>query len=478
MMRKIVMSSILTLSILLLSACNKDQQEKITTGEELSYQLDLSFDPEEHKISGRETVIIKNTSGEPWDMLSFRDYPSDQRFQKKVNSGITEISDVSIVYPSGKKSKGEYERDEKDATILYFKLAKKLQPEETVKISFDFSVSIPRYGDRFGYSDISHNLGYFFPILSVYEEGEWVNHPTFALGECAYSECAVYDVTIDVPDGYTVITTGEQVPDQKVNTFHAENVRDFTVVIGNNYDVISTEWEGIEINSYYIRGNDEGGKKVLEAAIASMEAFTEAIGPYPYASIDYVETAMQKGAMGMEYPQLIMIMEGVQTLDKLYNQDLTGMVTAHETAHQWFYGIVGNDQYAEAWIDEGFATYLENIYYEHTGKATEEDTFHKAPVSAEVFHNNQQLGGEALNQSYSDFANTNSYSMTVYTRAGEFLISLRRLMGNEAFNAAVKEIYENYRFEEIKTEQVLDIFQSHTKEELSGIYKYYFDLEE
>lgn len=477
-MKKVVMSFILMLSILLLSACTKDKQEEFTTGEELSYQLDLSFDPEEHTISGTETVIIKNTSEKPWDMLSFRDYPSDQRFQKKVDGGITNISDVSYVYSSGKKTKGQYVRDEKDATILYFKLAKELQPEEFLKISFDFSVSIPRYGDRFGYSDISHNLGYFFPILSKYEEGEWVNHPTVALGECAYSECAVFDVTIDVPKGYTVITTGEQVPDQKINTFHAENVRDFTVVIGNNYDVVSSEWEGVEINSYYLRGNEEGGRKVLEAAIASMEAFTEAIGPYPYASIDYVETAMQKGAMGMEYPQLIMIMDGVQSLDKLYGQDLTGLITSHETAHQWFYGIIGNDQYAEAWIDEGFASYLENVYYEYIGVLTEEETFRKVPISVEVFHNNQGLGGEALNQGYSDFANSNLYSMTVYTRAAEFLISLRRIMGNEAFKAAVKEIYEKYRFEEIKTEQVLDIFKSHTTEDLSGIYNYYFDLEE
>ena len=473
-MKKILLVLIIALCFLLLPSCKKDKAEEIITEGELSYRMDLCFDPKEHTISGTETVIIRNTSADAWDQLCFRDYPSDKRFQKKINSGITEITDISIIYPSGKKAKGTYERDKEDGTILFFGLEKALKPEELIKISFDFCTYIPKNDDRFGYSENSHCLGYFFPILSIYEEGDWVNHPTFAMGECAYSECAEFDVKVKVPEGYTVITTGEEVPNAEQLTFRAENVRDFTMIIGNNYDVATADWNGVEVNSYYVRGNEEGGKKILEAAIDAMEAYSEAIGPYPYASIDYAETSFEGGALGMEYPQLIMIQEGLGSLDQIHNLDLTRLVTAHETAHQWFYGIIGNDQYKEAWIDEGFATYLENVFYEHIGELTFEEIFSRTALPAS-FSGNQRLGGEALNQSYSDFPNSNAYARTVYTRGGEFLLTLRNTMGDEAFYAAVREIYEKYRFEEVNTEQVLDIFKSYTEEDLTGLYKYYFN---
>ena len=474
-MKKLILVISVIFYLLLLPACSSDKVEEIIEDGNLSYQMDLSFDPKEHTISGTETVMIRNTSEDAWDQLSFRDYPSDKRFQKKINSGITEISDISIVYSSGKKVKGTFARDKEDATILFFTLDQELKPGELLKLSFRFCTYIPKNDDRFGYSKNSHCLGYFFPILSVYEDGDWINHPTFQMGECAYSECAEFDVKLEVPEGYTVITTGERVPGEEL-IFRGSKVRDFTMVIGNNYEVASADWNGIEVNSYYIRGNEEGGKKILEAAIDSLEAYSKYIGPYPYASIDYAETSFGDGALGMEYPQLVMIMEGLEAYDQRYGTDLTRLVTAHETAHQWFYGIIGNDQYAEAWIDEGFATYLENVFYEHVGELTFEDLVGREALPL-TFSDNQSLGGEALNQSYSDFTNANIYANTVYSRGGEFLITLREIMGDEDFYAAVREIYEKYQFEEVKTEQILELFRSHTKEDLNGIFGYYFILE-
>lgn len=55
----------------------------------------------------------------------------------------------------------------------------------------------------------------------------------------------------------------------------------------------------------------------------------------------------------MEYPSLVFIEE------EFFNtaDNMGAAVVAHETAHQWFYGIVGNDEVREAWLDESLTDY-------------------------------------------------------------------------------------------------------------------------
>lgn len=440
--------------------------------EKPSYCLDLIFDPEKHTISGTETVVIKNTSKSSWDNVCFRDFPSDASFQMKEDAGITDITNVTITYPSGESSKNNLvSRDQKDNTIVYFALEQELLPGEEIMISFDLCVHIPKKEDRFGYNKIGYNLGYFFPIQSIYDKGRWVNHPYYETGECTYTECTTFDVKVTAPEGYTIITTGELVTEEgNVSTFHAENVRDFTMVISDKYEVVSTEYQGININSYYVSGSEANGKIVLNTAKDAIDVYTSSIGSYPYKSLDAVEVSLS-GAGGMEYPQLIMIDE------KCYrSREMTlKLVTAHETAHQWFYGIIGNDSYEEAWIDEGMATYLEIVYFEKADKDYAERLLNQS-VSKEVY-SDKSTGDrlQAINQSVSDFNNDFLYVTTVYNRAGQFLVTLRNVIGLEAYNEALHEIYSSYKFKIADTKSVIDIFQSCTKEDLSELFDYYID---
>lgn len=439
-----------------------------------SYQLDLRFDPVQHTISGKETVTLTNSSGDPWNQLCFRDYPSDRWFAENAKGRTTDITNISFSYPAGSTSDGTLLRDKKESTIIYFPLEKALQPQESITVSFELCVYIPVVNDRFGHSALSDNLGYFFPILSIYREGSWVNHPPAMYGECAYSECAEFDVNVTAPEDYTIITTGELLSkENNISTFHAEKVRDFTMVIGNQYEVVSEEYYGVTINSYYKKGNDKGGKCAMDAAVASIKAYTQAIGAYPYASFDCVATSI---GGGMEYPQLIMLN------DKLYSADMEELskITAHETAHQWFYGIIGNDQYDEAWIDEGFATFMELVYYEALDQSSASKRYEECVVPEEVYSrgngstNDVERRNASINQSYDTYGDVNNYVTAAYHNATLFLVTLHKTIGKEAFTSAVQQIYHTYKFKEITTEEVLDIFQSNTDKDLTALFDYYF----
>jgi aminopeptidase N len=81
---------------------------------------------------------------------------------------------------------------------------------------------------------------------------------------------------------------------------------------------------------------------MLDAAADAFAALSARLGAYPHPVYKVVQSA---GGYGMESPGLTWIPTGVGTSNLRY-------LAAHETAHQWFYGIVGNDQSRQPFADE------------------------------------------------------------------------------------------------------------------------------
>lgn len=105
----------------------------------------------------------------------------------------------------------------------------------------------------------------------------------------------------------------------------------------------------------------------LKAAIDAVNAFCDAWGEYPYDTLDVVQTPYNAG--GMEYPGLVRIAEMYADLIGAEGDESLRLDVAHEVAHEWFYAVVGNDQYREAWLDESFAVYGELVYQLYTGES-------------------------------------------------------------------------------------------------------------
>ncbi len=128
-------------------------------------------------------------------------------------------------------------------------------------------------------------------------------------------------------------------------TFQATNVRDFTVTAAADYRTRSRVVRDTVVRVYYRPGGP--GKAMLRAAADAFDALERRLGPYPHRIFKVVQSA---GGYGMESPALIWIPTGVAVSNLRY-------LAAHETAHQWFYGIVGNDQAADPFADEATADF-------------------------------------------------------------------------------------------------------------------------
>ncbi len=90
------------------------------------------------------------------------------------------------------------------------------------------------------------------------------------------------------------------------------------------------------------------------ATRAALRYYGQWFGPYPYGHITIVDPAWQSGAGGMEYPTLFTA--GSSWLAPSAVADPEG-VTVHECGHQFWYAMVGNNEFEDAWIDEGLNTF-------------------------------------------------------------------------------------------------------------------------
>lgn len=368
-------------------------------------------------------VDVTNDSNDDWNTIYFRDYPS--AFVDKENGNISEIVNVEN-YTS--KEKLEFDRKE-DQTVFFIKLKQPLNIGKTISISMQYKAYIPNLDARYGYQILGNDSKDFYlanciPILCPYENGDFKYSPYFEMGECFYSRMANYEVSITAPANYTVIATGNRkdVINNKndTNTYNyiANGVRDYAVIIGNSYIEHIGKVDDITIGTYFHKGHEKEGKKALKTAIGAFKKFNSRLGKYPYSNFNVVE--LQMSMMGMEYPQIVLVT----------NKESGVGASVHEIIHQWFYQIVGNDCYNEAWIDESITTYLANPGLdEYTGIIT---------------------------KAYNEFEN-GDYGEKIYFCGASMYNKLEKKYGKKKINKFMKELLKNYAYQEIKTQQLVDL---------------------
>jgi aminopeptidase N len=241
----------------------------------------------------------------------------------------------------------------------------------------------------------------------------------------------------------TVVASGVEVDRQleernQVLTFAAGPARNFYIAASEDYVVASTTLGETTINSYLLPGLDDRAEATLQYAKDVLKSFDARFGVYPYTEFDIVGTPMM--AMGMEYPGVVAIALN------LYEPD-TPLVylestIAHEAGHQWFFNAVGNDQVDEPWVDEAVVQYITGLYFVDTYGAGTEQGWYEALYDRwdRVERADIPIGMPAA--SYVD----KEYGAIVYGRGPLFIAALAEEMGQETFDAFLRDYYESYEW--------------------------------
>jgi hypothetical protein len=309
------------------------------TPDDASYVVQLTTGARARGWTGTESVTFRNTGMVALDVVWFRLWAN--------GPGGCRVPGIEVSNVTGGTAGSLTVR----CTALPVTLAAPLAPGATTTVGMDVRIRVPRADDRFGRANGISMLGNALPLLAVNDQDGWNLEPYAAFGESFYSLVSDFEVTLTVPPEIDTPTTGTletSVPTPEgteARMFVASDVRDFVWVAGVLRVKTGTAATGTAVNVWYRPRSftRQVAGRALRAATRSMDAFSAAFGTYPYPEVDAVFADFRSFG-GMEYPQLVL------SVPDRY-------ILAHELAHQWWYGIVGDDQFDEPWVDETFASW-------------------------------------------------------------------------------------------------------------------------
>lgn len=444
--------------------------------DEIAIQARLNA--EDRSISVTQTLTLINRTGQKQDAAVLRTWPNafqsmetspcaaeekwfDQYYPAGFSSGALVMAHAQV---NGKAVLHLYTDEAK--TVLKVPVPGGWEIGATVSVQLTYVLQVPQMAYRFGVWDDIWALGNAFAIPAVWENGAFRTEPYAAVGDPFVSDCANYTVEISVPDGYVCAGSAAAVKakngKETVFRFNAPAVRDFALVISPRFRTAQAVQDGVLVTAY--AANAAQAKQLLKYGRQALAVYSEAFGAYPYPSCSFAQVTFPHG--GMEYPALSMLSTAMLAAG---GRELEYAV-AHETAHQWWYAVVGSDGWNQAWQDEALCEFSLLEYAQaHYGTAERTDLERSRMESAmRVTVPQGVTPGAPLDY----FGSMSEYRLVVYDRGAACLCALDRTVPLGDF---LRDYYQTYAFRRAdRADFEQQLFES-TGEDLTPLMRDYLD---
>lgn len=457
-------------------------------GPRTRYTLDVRLDERAHSLDGHVSIEYGNRGAATLDELFLHlhanAYSGPASALALDRLRLPFYSDPASAVPSGEDAgsiqvtslsvAGQSLVIDASGPLLRVALASPLAPGAQVEIRIAFHVRIPAFRDRFGHRDGNYAITAWFPKMAVRSDDGWHTTPLRAIGEF-HSEAADYRVAITTVAGLLVGATGERVDsvgneDGTVTTrWTADGVRDFAWVADASYRVRRATRDGITVEYLYLARDEKAAERGLALAQDALRFFGERYGRYPYATFRVAESAAIGTGLGIEFPQIVLISRDLHRSASVLTAFESTVV--HEVAHQWWYGLVGNDETAEAWLDESFATYATRRFWRERGgeppmmRVPRALRFLSGPTDSEIgrwaYASAAHFGlDQEIRRAAADFDDAQSYVVSVYYKGSFVLDMLEGLLGTPTFDAVLAAYVERQRGRIATTNDFVDVAES------------------
>lgn len=432
----------------------------------IQYQIQARLDEKKMTIEGSESITYRNTSKDTLKQLVFHTY-ADANLSESTQTTMFKHSNEEISKNNPDKKPEDFlggidiEKVTTGGQALDFsnkdqamsvKLEQPLQPGESVTVQVHFNLKIPYGSQRLSYYKDIINGTHWFPVMSVYDEAkhEWDSKPYSKTFESDYYTSADYEVQFNVPDEFQIvmpgtITTREDAETgRKVVSTVAKNTREFAFFASPNFKVDSVTRNGLTVEYYYF-DNQPGKKKIIDGyvdqAFRAIDFFSDKYGKYPYPEFRIVESYVE--GVAIEYSRLIQM--GQIGINSAPEQDT---VFVHEIAHQWFHALIGNNSETESFLDEGFADFSKVYFSEKQGDTMngfKSIQFDDSTVDKAIASTNDEVG---------DWA-----SPVYYDKGRQAIYQLYRSVGEEKFDAFMKEYFKRYVYQNATIDGLLQTIE-------------------
>lgn len=398
------------------------------------YELLADIDYAARVVTVAETVHYTNNTDREMEDLLFIAEPN------RYPNGF-QLDSVGII-------DGHYKLDYSlEGNRLTLELIPGLQPGGRIQLVFEYELALPAIPppsdmlkpQPYGYTDRQMNLiDWYLFLAPLSENGEWLVHKPSYFGEFLVYPAADYRVEISLRNAPSDLLVAASAENQSVDTgeYHYElsEARTFALSLNSGYEVAETTVRGVTVRSYFAGFDRAAGEAALSATAAGLDLFSDLFGAYPRQTISVVEADFLDG---MEFDGLYFLSKAFYNLYDGTQKGYLTFIAVHETAHQWFFGQVGNDQAMEPWLDEAWCTFSELLYYErYYPELVDWWWYYRVNFYEPV---------GTIDQPVYDYPGFTSYRNAVYLRGAQFLYELRAAQGKEEFFRNTHRYLDKFR---------------------------------
>ena len=485
-------------------SCGPNNYDKPLSNRIANYKMDCTFLPGEKLIQANQVLTWKNTSPDTLSELQFHLYmnafknPQSTFWQEagfypnelKGHEGYTDIktifmgeqnltANLTFLHPDDENAK--------DATVCSLRLPTPLPPGKTITLKMDFETKLPPLTERAGFYKQFFIVSQWFPKIGVYENGAWNCHQYHYNSEF-FADFGNYDVQIALPDSYVVAATGNLIKKepgenhQKTFSFQAKDVHDFAWSAGTNLTQSVIPYRDLNIRLYLQPQHRDMAGRFVEAAERAYQYCSMTYGLYPYSQISIVDTPVFNTVM--EYPMLfftgnfsrpdaVFADEKPVPVNNLFPERLT----IHEFAHSWWYGMVANNEFEDAWLDEGFAEFTTARVFEaaygdllFAGDGLE-------PVKIREFRKEdfRQQPGVIVHTNAWNHQSYKEYYIATYIKPKLLLYTLNNYFGDDIWNSVIRTYFQNWKFKHPTTADFIATVNTVTGQDWTPFLKQYLE---
>jgi hypothetical protein len=365
-----------------------------------------------------------------------------------------------------------------EKTWLRVTLDHPLPPGETITLEASFTLRLPaRVADAslrpmvFGWSERQTNLVDWYLYLPPYRQGQgWQVHPPGYYGEHQVYKAADFEVNLQVTGGPAGLTAAAPAPEQvegEWRKYRLEAARTFALSLGPDYQSSTQTIGEVRVTSYFWAYHALAGQAALDTAARAIELYVRLYGPYPHRALAIVEADFLDG---MEYDGLFFLSNGFYNLYDGSPGSYLVALSAHETAHQWWFSAVANDQAIEPWLDEALCTYSEKVYLE-TVSPDAVEWWRQVRV---LYYQPRGFIDDSIYNPHQEAQPYRAYRDAVYLNGALFLDELRAAVGDEAFFATLQDYAARFRGKVATGADFFAVLADHSMVDLKQLKQRYF----
>lgn len=454
----------------------------------VAYRIEATLNEATSVLSGRARLRYENRSRTTLDTLYVHQHlnafrPNSRWARRELEYGQRRFTDLGPADHAYERFRGVTVGGQAvtpvypgapDSTVAAIPLPRPLAPGQSVVLDMDWDARLSTLPRRQGRAGRHYDFAQWYPRIAVFDPRGWQQQALHPQGEF-YGEVGSYDVTLEVAADQVVGATGvlaegdagwQNTPHEaaaypamrgapgealgllsapagegrKRLRFVADSVHHFAWLADPTFraDVVSREAWGDaggretlpSIRVLYLPADTGWGGNVVAKRTYDALAFMQSVfGPYAWPQLT-VAHRLESG--GTEFPMLVM-----------NGSNGEGLVV-HEVAHQWTHGMLANNEWAEGWLDEGFASFLTNWYWEEKGNAT---VWNGVMDGLAAFE--RSGAAQPLSLAGPQVRDPRTYSLLTYNKGGAVLRMLREMLGEETFRRGTRLYFERHRLQHV-----------------------------